>query len=159
MCCIHLPYLLNPLSWFSCRQQEVPTSVGKRLHRHAVQTTSAQTCSTDTESVWHACAGGGGGSEWAALRLRLLPAATAWLDPDGRHGWRSSPGLAAAADPAAAALNLLLFLLRREARDGTDRTGVRSRLALADLERRCVSLVENMNPGCTPLPSWYSWKA
>lgn len=76
------------------------------------------------------------GADWAALRPRLLPAATAWLDPDGRHGWQLGPGLAAAADPAAAALNLLLFLLGREARDGTDLTGARSQLALADLEQR-----------------------
>ena len=36
------------------------------------------------------------------------------------------PGLAASADPAAAALNLLLLLLGREARDGSNLTGVRS---------------------------------
>jgi len=89
-------------------------------------------------------AGEAGSGEWAALRPRLLPAALAWLDPDGQHGWGSrsgqgpGAGLAAAADPAAAAANLVLFLLVREAAGGSDLTGVRSAAALADLERRCL---------------------
>lgn len=78
-------------------------------------------CIVTNQSAGSACsAGGGGGEEWAALRPRLLPAATAWLDPHGAHGWglgrHETLGLVSAADPAAAAANLLLFLLRREAR-------------------------------------------
>ena len=76
-------------------------------------------------------AGAPGGPEWEVLRPRLLPAAAAWLDPGGARGWRAGPGLVASADPAAAALNLLLFLLGREARDRTNLTGVRSPAASA----------------------------
>ncbi|KAK9844105.1 hypothetical protein WJX81_004597 [Elliptochloris bilobata] len=93
----------------------------------------------DAVAAWPVAPGEPGGPEWGALRPHLLPAVIAWLDPDGMHGWRASPGLAASADPAAAALNLLLFLLGREARASTNVTGVRSVAALQDMEARCLA--------------------
>ena len=67
------------------------------LKRHALE----RTCGSHMHAMKaFRCvpAGAPGGSDWEVLRPRLLPAAAAWLDPDGAHGWRVGPGLAASAD-------------------------------------------------------------